>query len=173
MYRKIFLIVQLLFSFYTFASEEVQAPTVSTDIDLPTTVADCVNVISGDFFLRETDLVDISYYPLEFQRKYDSGGRFFSEYGFGTGSNFPVQLAKYDFRNEATFQLDERQGSCVFFDFVRKGGNKFGGSLNNCIFENGYVDSLKSILGAAFSVRNMKLSGIQLKKNERCEKIHS
>ena len=128
---------------------------------MPITVGGCVNVITGDFFFRETDLVDVSYFPLEFQCFYDSGSSFFSEFGLGMGCNFPVELSYFFCRKDRQFRLDnETQGQGIYFDYL-KDNLENQGSVFDGVFKHGYIDCLKSPLGAANSVRNMVFNFIR------------
>lgn len=53
------------------------------------TVAGCVNVVSGDFFQIETDLIVEGVEPLHITRCYDSGHDFDSRTGYRWGLHFP------------------------------------------------------------------------------------
>ena len=63
---------------------------LSAECEPLTTVADCVNVISGNFFQIEKDLIGNTIEPMSFTRYYDSGNKGESFLGFGFGSQYPL-----------------------------------------------------------------------------------
>jgi YD repeat-containing protein len=160
MFKKYFTIIFILISFITFAEdgvrEETTAPVISMDVDLPLTVGGCVNVITGSFFFHEQDIVDFGYCTLDFQRSYDSSSIEISdELGMGTKSNYSLRLQhanKVRKRPERIVITDDPLGIpvCLYYNInyleVHKSNFKFG-----------YMDCLKSPLGAAHSMRNAKV----------------
>lgn len=64
--------------------------TLSAECEPLTTVADCVNLISGHFFQIDKDLQGSTIDPVNLTRYYDSGNRGESFMGFGFGCQFPL-----------------------------------------------------------------------------------
>jgi hypothetical protein len=83
-----FLITQL------FAEDHVPNIRFTAEAEPLATVAGCVNVISGDFFLVETDLVVDGIQPLHFTRIYDSGHLKNFKFGYGVGCQIPLKVLK-------------------------------------------------------------------------------
>ena len=67
---------------------------ISSECEPLTTVANCVNVLSGNFFLVEKDLIGNTIEPLDLTRFYDSGSHAESSLGYGLGS----QIFPFGFR---------------------------------------------------------------------------
>ncbi len=66
------------------------AITLSAECEPLTTIADCVNLVSGHFFQVDQDLQGSAIDPLHLTRYYDSGNRIESFMGFGFGCQFPI-----------------------------------------------------------------------------------
>lgn len=69
---------------------------LSAECEPLTTVANCVNVYSGQFFQVEQDLKTNTIDPLHLTRYYDSESTFESFLGMGFGSQFPLFATKIE-----------------------------------------------------------------------------
>lgn len=72
------------------SDEEFLELGLSAECEPLTTVAGCVNVISGYYFQIEQDLVGNGIEPIHFTRYYDSGNLSESTIGYGFGSQYPI-----------------------------------------------------------------------------------
>ncbi|WP_195155558.1 RHS repeat-associated core domain-containing protein [Candidatus Protochlamydia phocaeensis] len=78
------------------------------------TVADCVNVISGDYFEVNNDISIDNVESLNLNRYYDSGHLFSSVLGFGFGSNFPFNALEPQKQDKHHYALiEEREGFSI------------------------------------------------------------
>jgi hypothetical protein len=151
--KKFIIILSFIYSFIFSCNEDFKAPVITTDVNLPLSVEGCVNVITGNFFLRETDIVDVGYFPLEFQRHYDTGTTFLGEFGLAMGCNFPFQLIHH---SSSGVNLDEKYGVSLPYEYIKEGKEPHA-ILREDVFKHGYIDCLKGPLGAARSPRNIKM----------------
>lgn len=89
-------------------------PVLSAECEPLTTVANCVNVISGRFFQIEKDLVSTAIEPLHITRFYDSGSLYESFLGFGFGSQFPLWASDLqDGARHHYSMISEREGFMI------------------------------------------------------------
>ncbi len=81
------------------------------------TAFDCVNVITGDFFLTDTSVALGGPTPLHYSRFYDSGLYYPSRRGYGNGINFPLRLGHmYSLardKNEVLLVAEEREAAVI------------------------------------------------------------
>lgn len=88
--------------------------TLSGDCEPLTTIADCVNVVSGNFFQVEKDLSGNTIDPISFTRYYDSGNKNETLIGYGYGSQYPLVASEMQDTNHHSYALiSERDGFLI------------------------------------------------------------
>ncbi len=98
--RSLYLLLQtllgLVISLSAFANDELPSQMrLGAEYAPLASAYDCVNLISGDFFLTDSSLVVDGPAPLRCSRFYDSGLRYFSTRGYGFGIDLPLRLGMY------------------------------------------------------------------------------
>ncbi|MBA3722214.1 MAG: hypothetical protein H0W88_07425 [Parachlamydiaceae bacterium] len=87
---------------------------LSAECEGLTTVADCVNVISGHFFQSDIDLVSNTIDPIRIIRFYDSGCRSQSAIGAGFGFQFPLYATEIQKTSRHSYaMISEREGFLI------------------------------------------------------------
>ncbi len=114
------LICLFLFAFFSLHADEDIDDISQLEIVLSgeceplTTVADCVNVVSGSFFQIEKDLVGNTIDPLSLTRYYDSNNENETFVGYGFGSQFPLIASEMQDRSRHSYALiSERDGFLI------------------------------------------------------------
>jgi RHS repeat-associated protein len=88
--------------------------TLSGDCEPLTTIADCVNVVSGNFFQMEKDLIGNTIDPISFTRFYDSSNKNETFVGYGYGSQYPLVASEMQDTNHHSYALiSERDGFLI------------------------------------------------------------
>ena len=126
-------------------------PVLSAECEPLTTVAGCVNVISGHFFQIDKDLVSPTLESLDLIRHYDSGNTGESTLGFGVGLQFPLWAsAIQDHSHHAYAMISEREGFLIPY----KGETSFTHGRRICsidprLLKNGYTNLSRAASGHA------------------------
>lgn len=119
--KSYFKLVLLLFSFCfsAYANDEDQDISkidisLSAECEPLTTVAGCVNLVSGQFFQVDHDLLGNTIDPLHLTRYYDSSSRTESFFGLGFGSQFPVLASDIQKGSKHSYaMISERDGFLI------------------------------------------------------------
>ena len=84
---------------------------ISAECEPLTTVAGCVNVLSGHFFQVEKDLVSNTIDPISLKRYYDSSNEMETFLGMGFGSQFPLFASEKQTGSRHSYaMISERDG---------------------------------------------------------------
>lgn len=134
-----------VFSDFDMAKEEVTQNfskfemRLSAECEPISTIANCVNVISGDFFQIDRDIEVNGFEPIHFTRFHDSGRPFISIYGGYFGSHLPLMASNRNSPHEGHSHwralISEREG----FPLLLKGDDK-DFKINPLILEKGYTN---------------------------------
>lgn len=120
---------------------------ITSDSDPQSTVAGCVNALSGNFFYIEHDIVSKRAGGLDYTRVYDSGSLTDNTMGYSWGNNFAKDLLYFQNDDDTGFTM---VGSCEYdlFPFAtEKGQNKLvTGIAHDEIFKLGYINSPDALL---------------------------
>lgn len=115
---------------------------ITPDSDPQSTVAGCVNALSGDFFYRENDIESKRVGGLNYTRVYDSGSVLSNVMGYGWGNNFPKDLIYFENKDKTGCAM---AGSCEYdlfpFETKETEKGKFTGTAHEGIFKLGYINS--------------------------------
>lgn len=140
-----FLTSLLLFlSFPVWADEDLSTKEIelSAECEPISTVADCVNVISGHFFQIDQDLVPNSIDPIAITRFYDSSSPVESGMGLGFGSHFPLYATSKQETNRHTYAMfSEREGFFIPFrtkEILHNSSSKNVLFIDPRVLEKGY-----------------------------------
>ena len=138
--KKLSLALLLLFSLTLAADHENIRLTAEAEPLL--TYADCVNLLTGDFFEAEQDLLEIEPVELDLTRLYDSGHLFDGKLGFGIGLSYPIQLDYYPLQKEGCNVFIEQRYGCKipFHAKVKRGGWIGSVKIDEEIFHEGYTN---------------------------------
>ena len=89
-------------------------PVLSAESEPLTTVKGCVNILSGQFFQVDNDLISQSIEPINLVRTYDSGNENESSLGFGFGTQFPIWASDLqDGARHCYVLISEREGFSI------------------------------------------------------------
>ena len=143
MRRLIPLAVFCLFVFSLFARDEWEVR-LAAEAEPLTTVANCVNVLSGDFFQVRDELIVDRGEPLCLTRYYDGGAYMLSDMGFGNGWPFPLRL-RFDPEFNKVL-LAQRQGFYLPFYTSKAADKSLVGEIDSVIFSHGYTNCTEAAL---------------------------
>ena len=130
------------------------------------TVYDCVNVITGEFFLSDTTVATEGPNALLYSHCYDSSSRSkyitHSPHGYGFGMDFPLKLSGLSAsgikdRPYEVF-LEEREGSATKYLGVSLGGDAVLATVDEAIYtKHGQTNYAGGGICGADTVKNIKL----------------
>jgi YD repeat-containing protein len=163
MKRLLFLLALLLvFPLQTVKCEQCQSKAeqgcrLTAESELLLTVADCVSVMSGDFFHVDNDLIIERGDPIAFTRFYDSGmaqdirGFVDMQFGNNVGISYPLNLGFYpdkDRLNKAKkghLRLEQRQWLNIPFKVKKSKDKNLIASISSKIFDYGYTNCTEAL----------------------------
>ena len=144
---KCFLAVLACFLFTVSLYADPLVMRITSDSDPQSTVAGCINALSGGFFCVERDIESKRAGRLNYSRVYDSASHTPNVMGYGWGNDFATQLQYCDYKNgEDILSV----GNCEYDRFLftaketRKG--KFFGDAHDEIFKLGHVNSPEALM---------------------------
>lgn len=159
-YLKSLLFLLLLASTYLQADESEDISqleiSLSAECEPITTVADCVNVVSGHFFQIDHDLIGNTVDPIRLIRCYDSGNKMEGFLGSGFGAQFPFFASDVQEGKEHSYALiEERDGFLIPY----KGRAR--GSTHTCridprLLKKGYTNLSRAALSGHANYVNCK-----------------
>lgn len=139
-----------------FANLDHFEPTLSAECEPLTTVAGCVNVLSGQFFQIEKDLKGTSIDPLDFVRYYDSGSGAESFLGYGFGSGFPIWASDREKGSRHHYGLiSERENFFLLYSDKEKSSSDIC-HVDSRILEKGYTNLCRAKIGGKTNFVNWK-----------------
>ena len=157
-----------------YENKEAQEYRLTAESEPLLTVANCVNVMSGDFFYVDNDLVVDRADPIAFSRFYDSGMNFMNiansgaDFGNCVGVSYPLELTFTTTKKRLSkakggkLSLDQRQWLEIPFEGKKaKKGKAIHAAINEKIFEKGYTNCTEAMLRGEPSLvhTSMKLVG--------------
>ncbi len=151
--RLIFILCFLISNLFADESHEIR---FTAEAEPLTTVAGCVNALTGDFFLVDTDFVVGSVEPLQFTRIYDSGHLMRSKFGYGIGSQLPLKIFKYDhFKKDRTLLMEEREGFHLLYEAKEHKSHELRAAKE--IFERNITNCSHGSISGKTNLRNTKV----------------
>ena len=124
-------------------------PVLSAECEPLASVADCVNLVSGDFFQINHDM---TIGPLSLTRIYDSGSKSEFIFGFGFGSQFPLWASSLEQTKKHCYAaISEREGFLIPY-----AGRTKKMSVDPRLFEKGYTNLSRTALSGHANLINWK-----------------
>jgi len=121
---------------------------------------DCVNLITGDFFLTDTSVTLEGPCPLHYSRFYDSGLYYSNHRGFGNGIHLPLRLGHMNrlMRDDKEVMLivEEREAATVAY-FGRNYGEVIQAQVDPKVFAIGYKNYSETGIAGVDSIKNKQL----------------
>jgi len=134
--RTFFTILISCFFLFPLTSEE-PIPRLSAESEQLATVADCVNVISGEFYQVNPDLYSNNHDAVDLTRYYDSGSNKGGDFGYKFGSGYPTFFLYNPHVKSYNVEIEQREGATLPFHANNK---KNKGVIDPRIFEKGYTN---------------------------------
>ncbi|CUI18108.1 rhs family protein (plasmid) [Candidatus Protochlamydia naegleriophila] len=140
------------------------------------TVADCVNVISGDYFEAHADIRFNDSDSWGLSRFYDSGHLVDRSFlGFGFGSNFPFEAKEPKKNNKhSDGWVEEREGCCIPYRSSKGVLSTY--KIDKRILQKGYTNLSRPALKPHVNIANMegkfKKEGWEIKSGNGSERFY-
>ena len=114
------------------------------------TVAGCVNVMNGDFFRVDSDIVIDGPQSLSYTRFYDSGDHsddffFYNHYGYGVSLAYPLIIEHFCEAEKHFITLDQRQRFPLPFK-LKEEFKELRGRFDKKVLKSGYTNCTEALL---------------------------